>query len=92
MTGLESMLQSLLSFIVPAMVLVAVGLLWRRNRSPWLLLAIAGEAAGLGFRTLLAVAPDLINTAPKLFSLWTLTGFAFAVGLLGYALEPGAKK
>jgi len=87
MNALTPVLQSLLSVIVAVMVTVALALLWRRDRSPWLLAALAGEVLGLAFRALLIVLPGLVGSAPMLFPLWTLTALVFATGLLGYAIE-----
>lgn len=87
MNALSPLLQSLLSLVVALMVLAALFLLWRRDRSPWLLAAMIGEAIGLAFRALVIVQPQLLGAVPALFSLWTLTALVFAIGLLGYAIE-----
>ena len=92
MNGLPVMLQSLFSLLVPAMVLVALVLLWRRDRSAWIMLALVGEAIGLVFRLALVVAPGVIHTAPMLMSAWTLTALVFALGLLGYAIEMTSRR
>lgn len=87
MNALSPMLQSMLSLAVALMVIAALILLWRRERSPWLLAALIGEAVGLLFRALVVVQPALVGSTPILFSLWTLTALVFAIGLLGYAID-----
>ena len=92
MNALSPALQSLFSVVMSLMLLVALALLWRRDRSTWLVVALAAETIGLVFRIVLTVIPDVIRTAPMLFSVWTLTALAFALGLLGYAIEASAKR
>ena len=87
MNALSPTLQSLFSLVVAAMVIAALILLWRRDRSAWLLAALIGEAAGLGFRVLVIVWPELVGAVPGMLSLWTLTALVFAIGLFGYAIE-----
>ncbi|WP_395679111.1 hypothetical protein [Dokdonella sp.] len=92
MNALSPALQSLFSVVMALMLILALALLWRRDRSVWLLVALAAETIGLVFRIVLTVIPDVIRTAPMLFSVWTLTALAFALGLLGYAIEASAKR
>jgi hypothetical protein len=92
MNGLPVTLQSLFSLLIPAMVLAALVLLWRRDRSVWIIVALAGEAIGLVFRLALVVAPGIVHTAPILMSAWTLSALVFALGLLGYAIEASGKR
>ncbi len=92
MNALSPALQSLFSLLVVLMVVAALVLLWRRDRSPWLLAALAGEGIGLVFRLLLVAQPQLASAMPMLFSLWTLGALVFAIGLLGYAIEAGGKR
>ena len=92
MNALSPALQSLFSVVMSLMLILALGLLWRRDRSAWLLVALAGEAIGLAFRIALVVVPDLVRTAPMMFSVWTLSALAFALGLLGYAIEATGKR
>jgi hypothetical protein len=92
MNTLSPALQSLFSLVIAAMVLAALALLWRRDRSAWLVVALGAEAVGLAFRFVLIVQPDLVRSAPLMFSAWTLSGLVFAIGLLGYAIEVSGKR
>jgi hypothetical protein len=85
--GILSMFQAAGPFLVSLMVLAAITMLWLRHHSVWLIVAIAGEAAGLAFHALITVAPELVRTTPLFFSLWTLAALVFGVGFLGYAIE-----
>jgi|GEM_PF-1374652 len=85
--GLTQMLQSLAPLLVSLMLLAAVFLLWQRQRSVWLMVAIVAEVIGLGFRALFFAAPGVIQGHSSFFALWTLCALAFAGGLLGYAIE-----
>jgi uncharacterized MnhB-related membrane protein len=85
-------LQSLTSVLMGLMVLAALVLLWQRDRSVWLIVAIVGEAVGLVFRGALIAAPDLARSMPQLFSIWSFTALVFAVGLLAYAIERTSRK
>lgn len=85
--GLIQGLQSLAPIVIALMVLVALALLWRRDRSVWLIVAIAAEVLGLLFRGVLFAMPDLVRGTPQFFAIWTLSSLVFAAGLLGYALE-----
>jgi hypothetical protein len=92
MNSLPVMLQSLFSLLIPAMVLAALVLLWRRDRSVWIIVALVGEAIGLVFRLALVVAPGFVHTAPMLMSARTLSALVFALGLLGYAIETTSRR
>ncbi|MBA8883684.1 hypothetical protein [Dokdonella fugitiva] len=92
MNALSPSLQSLFSIIIPALVLAALVLLWRRDRSAWLVVALGAEAVGLLFRFALTLMPDLLHSAPLMLSAWTLSALVFAVGLLGYAIEVNGKR
>jgi len=92
MNALSPALQSLFSVVMSLMLLLALALLWRRDRSTWLVVALVGETIGLVFRIVLVVVPDVARTAPMLFSVWTLSALAFALGLLGYAIEATGKR
>jgi hypothetical protein len=85
-------LQSLTSVLMGLMVLAALVLLWQRDRSVWLIVAIVGEAVGLVFRGALIAVPDLVRSMPQLFSIWSFTALVFAVGLLAYAIERTSRK
>jgi hypothetical protein len=85
--GLIGSLESLGPIAASLLVLAALFLLWRRQNSVWLIVAIVAEALGLAFRGVLAVAPDFVRTTPLMFTLWMLAGIVFAIGLFGYALE-----
>jgi hypothetical protein len=82
-----SMLQQIAPIVIALIVIAALALLWRQSRSIWLIVAIAGELAGLVFRFAISVVPDLMRSMPMFLSLWSLTALVFAVGLLGYAIE-----
>jgi hypothetical protein len=92
MNALSPALQSLFSVVMSLMLILALALLWRRDRSTWLVVALVGEAIGLAFRIVLTVVPDVIHTAPMLFSVWTLSALVFALGLLGYAIESTSRR
>ncbi len=80
-------LQSLVSLAVTLMMLAALVLLWRNSKSAWLIISIAAEGVSLLCRGALFAAPELFSSTPVLSSVWTLSGLAFATGLLGYAIE-----
>ena len=82
-----SMLQSLAPLLASLLILAALAILWRRNRSVWLIVAIAAEIAGLLFRGVIIVAPEAARGTPLFFTLWMLCSLVFAASLLGYALE-----
>jgi hypothetical protein len=90
--GLMQGLQSLAPIAMGLMVLGALVLLWRRDRSVWLIVAIAAELAGLVFRVALFALPDLARTTPLFFTVWMLSSLVFAAGLLGYAIETTQKR
>ena len=90
--GLISGLQSLAPLAASIMVLAALTILWRKDRSIWLIVAIAAEVAGLLFRGVMFVASDVAQRTPVFFSLWTLSALVFAAGLLGYALEVNQRR
>jgi len=82
-----SLLSSLPSIAIAVLVLIAMFVLWDKDRSPWLILAIAAEIASLCLHALLMIVPDAIGTMKIVFLLWPLAGLLFAGGLLGYAIE-----
>jgi hypothetical protein len=85
-------LQQLVPVAGSLMVLAALVVLWQRDRSPWLAVAIATELAGLVFRGLLTIAPERARDTPLFFAVWTLTALVFGGALLGYALETTRRK
>jgi hypothetical protein len=85
--GLMQGLQSLAPVAASLLVLAALVLLWRAHRSVWLAVAIAAELVGLLFRAALFALPELARATPMFFSAWTLSALAFAIALLGYAIE-----
>jgi hypothetical protein len=91
-SGLISGLQSIAPALMGLMVLAALFLLFRRNRSGWLILALVAEGLGLLFRGVLFVAPELVQTTPLFFPIWTLSSLGFAAGLLGYAIETSQRR
>jgi hypothetical protein len=90
--GLIDLVQELAPIAGSLMVLAALVVLWQRDRSPWLALAIATELAGLVFRGLLMIAPDRASGTPLFFAVWTLTALIFGAALLGYAIETTRRK
>lgn len=80
-------LQSLVSLAITLMMMAAVIVLWRKNKSLWLVASFVAECVGLLCRGILSVAPELFSSTPALSSVWTLSALAFATGLLGYAIE-----
>ena len=85
--GLTQGLQSLAPIVIALMVLAALALLWRRDHSVWLIVAIVAELVGLVFRGVLVAMPELMRSTPMFFAVWTLSSLVFAAGLLGYAIE-----
>jgi hypothetical protein len=85
--GLMQGLQALAPTAASLLVLAALFLLWRAHRSVWLVVAIAAELVGLLFRGVLFALPDLARTTPLFFAVWTLSALAFAIALLGYAID-----
>jgi hypothetical protein len=85
--GLIQGLQSFAPIVMTVMVLIALALLWRRDHSVWLIVAMIAEVAGLLFRGALFLAPELAQSMPLFFTVWTLSSLVFAAGLLGYAVE-----
>ncbi len=92
MNALPSTLQTLFPLLIALMVIAALALLWRRDRSAWLLAALAGEGISLVFNVALIVLPEVVRSLPQLFSVWTLGALMFAFGLLGYAVERNQKR
>jgi hypothetical protein len=90
--GFIDILQQLVPVAGSLMVLAALVVLWQRDRSPWLAVAIATELAGLVFRGLLTIAPERARDTPLFFVVWTLTALVFGGALLGYALETTRRK
>jgi hypothetical protein len=90
--GLIQGLQSLAPSVAAVMVLLALGVLWRVDRSVWLIVAIVAEVAGLLFRGALFLAPGLAQSTPIFFAVWTLSSLVFATGLLAYALETSKRR
>ncbi|HVV97407.1 MAG TPA: hypothetical protein VHC92_09750 [Rhodanobacteraceae bacterium] len=90
--GFIDLLQQLAPIAGSLMVLAALVVLWQRDRSPWLGVAIAAELAGLAFRGLLMIAPERARDTPLFFAVWTLTALVFGGALLGYALETTRRK
>jgi hypothetical protein len=80
-------LQSLAPIVMAVMVLIALALLWRRDHSVWLIVAMIAEVAGLLFRGALFFAPEVVQQTSLFFTVWTLSSLVFAAGLLGYAVE-----
>jgi hypothetical protein len=85
-------LQSLAPLVIGIVTLAALFLLWRARHSVWLMVAIVAELAGIAFRAVLFVAPELMRTVPLFFAMWTLSALVFAVALLGYAIEVTQRK
>lgn len=90
--GLMQGLQSLAPIAMAVMILVALWLLWGRDRSIWLIVAIIAELVGLLFRGALVVMPGFAQTTPLFFTVWTLSSLLFAGALLGYAIEITQKR
>ena len=86
-SGLFSLLQTIAPIASSLMIIAALVLLWRRSRSVWLIVALASELAGILFRCVVALMPELAQSTPMFFTIWTLCYLVFAAGLLGYALE-----
>jgi len=90
--GLFSGLQSLAPILISVIVLAALAILWHKDRSVWLIVAIVAEVTGLVFRGVYCWSPDVAQRMPVFFSLWTLSALVFAAGLLGYALEMNQRR
>lgn len=90
-SGFNALLQAIGPLLATLMIAAALILLWRRSRSLWLIVALVAELVSLGFRGVIALAPELAQSAPFFFSVWLLCSIAFAAGLLGYAIESTQK-
>ena len=86
-----SLLQEIAPTIISLIVIAALALLWRNSKSIWIVVAIVAELVGLVFRGVYSMMPELARSMPMLFTVWSLSAFVFAVGLLGYAIEQGQK-
>ena len=89
--GLNTLLQSIGPLLATLMIAAALIILWRRSRSVWLIVALVSELVNLGFRGVIAIAPELARSSPFFFSIWLLCSIASAAGLLGYAIESTQK-
>ena len=85
--GLTQMLQQMAPILIALLTLAALIILWRKHRSVWLVVAIVADLVGLAFRGVLFAMPDIIQSKPAFFSLWTLASLTFAAAFLGYAIE-----
>ncbi|MGH8173527.1 MAG: hypothetical protein ACREPX_10280 [Rhodanobacteraceae bacterium] len=85
--GLMQLLQSLAPIAMVLMILVALLLLWRIDRSVWLIVAMIAEIVGLLFHGVLFFTPTFAQSTPAFFAVWTLASLVFAGSLLGYAIE-----
>ena len=90
-SGFNALLQAIGPLLATLMIAAALILLWRRSRSVWLIVSLVAELVSLGFRGVIALAPELAQSAPLFFSVWLLCSIAFAAGLLGYAIESTQK-
>jgi hypothetical protein len=90
-SGLSSLLQSIGPLLATLMIAAALIMLWRVSRSVWLIVSLVAELVSLGFRGVIAIAPDFARSAPFFFTVWLLCSLAFAAGLLGYAIETTQK-
>lgn len=84
---LMQILQASASVLAAVIVLAALGVLWWRSHSQWLLLAIAAEGVSLLFRLAFVAAPSAMAGTSMLLLVWPVTGLLMAAGLLGYALD-----
>ena len=89
---MNASIQTLASLAASLMIIAALFVLLSQRQSVWLIVAIVAELAGLAFRGVLALSPDLARTMPMVFSMWTLCALAFAGSLLAYAIETTQKR
>jgi hypothetical protein len=89
--GLNALLQSIGPLLATLMIATALILLWRQSRSAWLIVSLVSELVSLGFRGVIAIAPEFARGAPFFFTVWLLCSLVFAAGLLGYAIEATQK-
>jgi len=85
------LLQQAAPVVISLIILGALALLWRSSRSIWLIVVLVAELVGLVFRLAISFAPEVTRSMPMVFTLWSLSGFVFAVGLFGYAIEQSQK-
>ena len=77
-------IANLISVLTGLLVLAACVLLWLRNKTSWVLLALAGQTVSVLCRLVLFV-PEAFAQFPALRLVWPLGAFVFAVGLAGHA-------
>jgi len=74
------------------LIMAALGLLWSRFKSSWLLVTLAGAAFSLLLRLFVAVVPTAMTGSPALALVWAATYLLEAAGWLGFALEQTQRK
>jgi len=89
---LTQILQMASGVLGGLIMLAALVLLWWKSHSPWLLLAVAGEAVSLLFRLAYSVAAGALASIPMLLMFWALAGLLTAAGVLGYAIDESSKR
>ena len=87
-------LQAAAGVFGSVMLIAAVFMLWMKQRSNWLLLALGGEIASIAFRGLYWLLSSVLGGSGNaaFFLLWQATGLMVGAGLLGYALEQTQRK
>jgi hypothetical protein len=77
-------IANLISLVTGVLVLGACVLFWLRAKTPWVLLALVGQAVSVVCRLVLFV-PDLFTQFPAIRLVWPAGAFVFALGLAGHA-------
>lgn len=81
-TGMD--IANLVSVLTGLIVLGACVLLWLRNQTLWMSLALAGQAVSVLCRFVLFV-PNAYAQYPIIRIVWPLGALVFAIGLAGHA-------
>ena len=81
---LDMGIANLISVLGTLLVLGACVLLWLRNQTLWMSLALAGQIVSTLFRFVLFV-PNAYAQFPIIRIVWPLGTLVFAVGLAGHA-------
>jgi hypothetical protein len=77
-------IANLVSVVTGLLVLSACALLWLRYRTPWALLALAGQVVSVLCRFVLFV-PNAYMQFPVIRLVWPAGALVFAIGLAGHA-------
>jgi hypothetical protein len=80
-----------LSWVMPLIVMAALGVLLGKTGSPWLIAALAAEVLSLLFRIAMTFGAQELLGSQLFMSAWQLCGLLFGVCLLGFAVTWNAQ-